>query len=40
MIVEGMHGEEDLTRYRLIFTLVTMTNVYTPTIHFPVNAFP
>ena len=29
MIVKGMHGEEDLTRYRLIVTLVTVTNVYT-----------
>ena len=38
MIVEGMHGEEDLTRYRLIVTLVTVTNVYTPATHFPVNA--
>ena len=38
MIVEGIRGEEDLTRYRLIVTLVTVTNVYTPTTRLPVNA--
>ena len=38
MIIEGIRGEEDLTRYRLIVTLVTMTNVYTPATRLPVNA--
>ena len=38
MIVEGILGEEDLTRYRLIVTLVTVTNVYTPATRLPVNA--
>ena len=38
MIAGGIRGEEDLTRYRLIVTLVTVTNVYTPATRFPVNA--
>ena len=37
MIVNGIHGEEDLTRYRVIVTLVTMTNVYTLATRFPMN---
>ena len=37
MIVKGIHGEEDLTRYRLIVTLVTVTNVYTLATRFPMN---
>ena len=37
LIVKGIHGEEDLTRYRLIVTLVTVTNVYTLATHFPMN---
>ena len=37
MIVEGIHGEEDLTRYRLIVTLVTVTNVYTLATRLPMN---
>ena len=37
MIVEGIHSEEDLTRYTLIVTLVTVTNVYTLATRFPMN---
>ena len=37
MIVKEIHGEEDLTRYRLIVTLVTVTNVYTLATRFPMN---
>ena len=37
MIIKGIRGEEDLTRYRLIVTLVTVTNVYTLATRFPMN---
>ena len=37
MIVKGIHGEEDLTRYRLIVTLVTVTDVYTLATRLPMN---
>ena len=37
LIIKGIRSEEDLTRYRLIVTLVTVTNVYTPASHFPAN---